>query len=109
MEPPTGKSESIKKVSGALGSAMYSEPVTIAGNKRDSFSREHHFETWCRVIEMAGKMAKDNTKQKKSQKLPPPGGFERKWDEPEGRCPYCSFQPTSDSDFCDEHKPRYRK
>lgn len=20
------------------------------------------------------------------------------------RCPYCSFDPTSDSDFCDEHR-----
>jgi hypothetical protein len=21
------------------------------------------------------------------------------------RCPYCSFDPTSDSDYCDEHRP----
>ena len=39
------------------------------------------------------------------KKLPPPGGFARKKDEPEGRCPYCSFQPTNRNDFCDKHKP----
>lgn len=28
---------------------------------------------------------------------------------PKERCPYCSFQPTSDSDFCGAHRPkRYR-
>ena len=44
-----------------------------------------------------------------TKKLPPPGGFQRKAGEPDGRCPYCSFQPTSDADFCDTHKPKYRK
>jgi hypothetical protein len=22
------------------------------------------------------------------------------------RCPYCSFQPTTASDYCDEHRPK---
>lgn len=38
--------------------------------------------------------------------LPPPGGYERQAGEPEGRCPYCSFQPTSRNDFCSAHRGR---
>lgn len=44
-----------------------------------------------------------------TRKLPPPGGFQRKPGEPEGRCPYCSFQPTNRNDFCEAHKPKLRK
>jgi len=39
-------------------------------------------------------------------KKPQPGGFEGSIGN---RCPYCSFQPTSDSDFCKKHKPKYDK
>lgn len=45
----------------------------------------------------------------KKPKLPPPGGFQRKAGEPEGRCPYCSFQPTNRNDFCATHKPKEHK
>jgi len=42
---------------------------------------------------------------KQTKPEPQPGGFEGSLDN---RCPYCSFQPTSDSDFCSKHKPKYR-
>ena len=42
----------------------------------------------------------------KKPKLPPPGGFQRKAGEPEGRCPYCSFMPTNRNDFCETHRPK---
>jgi hypothetical protein len=52
--------------------------------------------------------AREAQKSRPTTKLPPPGGFQRKVGEPEGRCPYCSFMPTSRADFCDVHKPRFR-
>lgn len=44
------------------------------------------------------------TQSYKRKALPPPGGFQRLPGEPDGRCPYCSFMPTSASDFCSTHK-----
>lgn len=46
------------------------------------------------------------TREPAKKTLPPPGGFTRKAGEPEGRCPYCSFMPTSRGDFCERHKPK---